>query len=132
MNRVLGRLVLAAAVAMVACSKSPTGPQPGTILVKLQSPNSGADGAILFTLSGPTTVSNVQVGAAGDTLWSTDFSGTTSKVILTGAIASGVLLRVDVPDVNQFDQYLVSVNQVASSSDYSLRDLTNYVAFTSK
>lgn len=132
MNRVLGRLALAAAVAMVACSNSPIGPQPGTLFVKLQSPNSGADGAILFTLSGPTPVTNVQVGAAGDTLWSTDFSGTTTKVVLTGAIASGVILRFDVPDVNQFGQYLVSVNQAASSSDYALRDLTNYVAFASK
>ena len=134
MTRAFGRLVLAATVAagaMLACSKSPTGPQPGTIFVKLQSPNSGADGAIMFTLSGPTTVTNARASAA-DTLWTTDFSNTTTKVVLTGAISSGVILSVDVPDVNQFDQYVVSGNQVASSSEYSLRSLTSSVGFTSK
>jgi len=134
MTRIFSRLLSAAAAAtvvMIACSKSPTGPQPGTLSIKLQSPNSGADGAILFTLSSPVPVTNVQA-SAGDTLWSTDFSGTSTKIVLTGAISSGVILRFDVPDVNQFDQYIVSVNQVASSADYSLRSLTNYVAFSSK
>lgn len=131
MKTVSSKLVLAAAIAMLACSNSPTGPQAGTLSVKLQSPNSGADGAILFTLSGPVAVTNPQA-AAGDTLWTSDFSGTVTKVILTGAIGSGVILRFDVPDVNQYNLYLVTVSQVASSSDYSLRDLTNYVAFVSK
>ncbi|HYK09788.1 MAG TPA: hypothetical protein VEV39_03230 [Gemmatimonadales bacterium] len=134
MTRIFSGLLSAAAAAtvvMIACSKSPTGPQPGTLSIKLQSPNSGADGAILFTLSSPVPVTNVQA-SAGDTLWSTDFSGTSTKIVLTGAISSGVILRFDVPDVNQFDQYIVSVNQVASSADYSLRSLTNYVAFSSK
>jgi hypothetical protein len=132
MKRVSSKLVLAAALAMLACSKdTPTGPQPGTLSVQLQTPNGGADGAILFTLSGPTTVTNVQA-SAGDTLWTSDFSGTTTKVVLTGAIGSGVILRFDVPDVSQYGQYLASISQVASSSDYSLRSLTNYVAFVSK
>ena len=132
MTRISSKLVLAAALALLACSKdSPTGPQPGTLSVQLQTPNSGADAAILFTLSGPTTVTNVRA-SAGDTLWTTDFSATSTKVILTGSIGSGVILRFDVPDINQYGQYLASINQVANSSDYSLRGLTKYVAFVSK
>ena len=132
MKRVSSKLVLAAALAMLACSKdTPTGPQPGTLSVQLQNPNSGFDGAILFTLSGPTTVTNVQA-SNGDTLWTGDFSNTTTKVVLTGSIGSGVILRFDVPDINQYGQYLASNSQVASSSDYSLRSLTNYVAYVSK
>lgn len=125
------KLVMAAMVVVLACSNTPTGPQPGTLSVKLQSPNSGADGAILFVLSGPVAVTNAQAGA-GDTLWTSDFSGTATKVLLTGAIRSGVILHFDVPDVNQYNLYLATVSQVASSSDYSLRDLTSYVAFVSK
>lgn len=131
MTRVSPKLALAALVAMLACSKSPTGPQPGTLSLLLQSPNSGLDGAILLTLTGPNPVANVAAGA-GDTLWSTDFSGNTSKVLLTGNIKSGVILTFGVPDVNASDQYTVSVNQVASSSDYSLRSLVNYVPLVSK
>jgi len=118
-------------VAMLACSKSPTGPQAGTLSIQLQSPNSGLDGAMIFTLTGPNPVTNV-VAAAGDTLWSTDFSGNTSRVLLTGSIRSGVILTFDVPDVNVPDQYNVTINQVASSSDYSLRSLVSYVPFVTK
>ena len=130
MSRALRRVALAAALVAFACSSSPSGPQPGTLLVKLQDPNAG-DGAILFTISGPTPVTNVQAGA-GDTLWTTDFSSTVSHVILTGGIGSGVILKFDVPDVNVSGSYIVAVNQAASSSDYSLRSLTNYVAFVSR
>lgn len=131
MTRISSKLVLAAVAAMLACSQSPTGPQAGTLSVKLQSPNSGADGAILFTLTGPNPVTNVRAGV-GDTLWSTDFSNNTNKVLLTGTIANGVILQFDVPDVNAFASYTVSVNQVASSSDYSLRSLVDYVPLVSK
>lgn len=131
MTRVSSRLALAAVLAMLACSKNPTGPQPGTLSVQLQSPNSGLDGVILFTLTGPNPVTNVVAGA-GDTLWSVDFSGNTSKVLVTGSIKSGVILSFDVPDVNAHDQYGVTINQVASSSDYSLRSLINYVPLVSK
>ena len=131
MTRLSSRLALAAVVAMLACSKSPTGPQAGTLSIQLQSPNSGLDGAMIFTLTGPNPVTNV-VAAAGDTLWSTDFSGNTSRVLLTGSIRSGVILTFDVPDVNVPDQYNVTINQVASSSDYSLRSLVSYVPFVTK
>ncbi|HZH39693.1 MAG TPA: hypothetical protein VFD85_01715 [Gemmatimonadales bacterium] len=131
MTRLSSRLALAAVVAMLACSKSPTAPQAGTLSIQLQSPNSGLDGAMIFTLTGPNPVTNV-VAAAGDTLWSTDFSGNTSRVLLTGSIRSGVILTFDVPDVNVPDQYNVTINQVASSSDYSLRSLVSYVPFVTK
>ena len=131
MTRLSSRLALAAVVAVLACSKSPTAPQAGTLSIQLQSPNSGLDGAMIFTLTGPNPVTNV-VAAAGDTLWSTDFSGNTSRVLLTGSIRSGVILTFDVPDVNVPDQYNVTINQVASSSDYSLRSLVSYVPFVTK
>lgn len=131
MNRRMQAIALAVGVVMWACSHNPTGPQAGTLFVKLQSPNSGADGAILLTLTSPAPVANV-AAAGGDTLWTTDYSTTVSKVLLTGPISSGVILKFDVEDVNLVGEYIVTVNQAASSSDYSLRALTNYVAFASR
>ena len=131
MNRRMRLTALAAAMLVWACSHNPTGPQPGTLSLKLQSPNSGQDGAILFTLTGPDVVTNVRA-VPGDTLWSTDFSSTSSKILLTGAIASGVILQFDVSDVNRAGEYLVTVDQVASSSDYSLRGTGGYVGFATK
>ncbi|HTY07267.1 MAG TPA: hypothetical protein VMC86_12165 [Gemmatimonadales bacterium] len=132
MSRLSRSLLLAAGVIVAGCSADKAmGPQPGTLLVKLQNPNSGGDGAMLLTLSGPTLVTNVAT-VAGDTLWTTDFSGTVSHIVLTGNITSGVVLTFNVPDVNVSAQYLVTVNQAASSSDYSLRALTSYVAFVSR
>src|SRR5690348_10118096 len=94
MRRISSKVVLAAALAMLACSKdTPMGPQPGTLSVQLQTPNSGFDGAMLFTLSGPTTVTNVRA-STGDTLWTTDFSSTTTKVVLTGPVGRSEERRV--------------------------------------
>ena len=119
-------------IAAVACgSDTITSAQPGNIFVKLQSPNSGFDGAILFTLNGPTPPTNVTT-APGDTLWTPSLPGTVNKVIITGPIRSGVILTFGVPDVNQYQEYVVSVGQVASSSDYSLRSIVNYLAYVSK
>jgi len=130
-NRLTRMASLALAALLVSCgSHSPTGPQPGTLQVKLQDPNSG-DGAILLTLSGPTPVTGVAAGA-GDTLWTTDFSSTVSHVLITGNIANGTVLTFHVPDVGQVQQYLATVNQVASGSDYSLRSVASYVVFVSR
>jgi hypothetical protein len=131
MSRRLQGIALAVAMVVWACSHSPTGPQAGTLFIKLQSPNSGADGAILVTLSSPALVTNV-AATGGDTLWTTDYSTTNSRLLLTGPISSGVIAKFDVEDVNLAGEYLVTINQVASSSDYSLRSLSQYVAFVSR
>ena len=131
MSRRLQGIALAVAMVMWACSHNPTGPQPGTLFIKLQSPNSGGDGAILLTLSSPDVVTNV-AATGPDTLWTTDYSTTNSRILLTGSISSGTIVKFDVADVNQASNYLVTVNQAASSSDYSLRSLSQYVAFVSK
>jgi hypothetical protein len=108
-----------------ACANQATGPQPGTLSVKLQNPNDGADGAIVLTLTGPVAPSNV-VAAPGDTLWGGPFTGTTNKIVLTGNIRTGAILTFSVPDVKATTQWVVGVNQVAASSGYALRALSNY------
>jgi hypothetical protein len=116
-------LALAAIGVAVACSSQ--SPEPGTLSVRLQDPNAALDGAILFTLTGP-SVPTSPAGVAGDTLWGGPFSGTTNKFVLTGTIQSGVVLTFGVPDVNAANQYAATMNQVAASGDYSLRSLSSY------
>lgn len=123
--------VLALGFAGFACSHTPTGPQPGTLSLMLNNPNSGNDGAILVTLSGPTTITNAVV-QAGDTLWTTDFSSTTVRVLVTGNVRTGALLRFDVPDVNAYQSYTVTVNQAVRSVDYSEESLSQYTGYVQK
>jgi hypothetical protein len=131
MNRV-GRLVAAAAICVgAACGDHPAGPVPGTLSVRLQNPNDGLDGAILFTLTGPTPPANPSA-AAGDTLWGGPFTGPTNQFVLTGNIRTGVMLTFQVPDVNAASGYAVGVSQAAASSNDGLRDLTGYTVTVTK
>lgn len=123
--------VLALGFAGFACSHAPTGPQPGTLSLMLNNPNSGNDGAILVTLSGPTTITNAVV-QAGDTLWTTDFSSGVVRVLVTGNIRTGALLRFDVPDVNAYQSYGVTVNQAVRSVDYVEESLSQYTGYVQK
>lgn len=118
------RLVLGAML-VAACTSEPTGPQPGTLSVKLQDPNAG-DGALLFTLSGPASPTNV-VAASGDTVWDGPFTGTTSSLVVTGSIGTGVILTFDVPDVSVVSRYKAVATQAAADSGYSLRSLAGYL-----
>jgi hypothetical protein len=111
---------------LVACTNAPTGPQPGTLKVTLQDPNAGTDGALLLTLSGPGSPTNV-AGAPGDTVWGGPFTGTTIQLVITGQLANGVILTFDVPDVSVVSQYKAIASQAASTSDYSLRSLAGYL-----
>ena len=124
-------IALACIGTAAACANQATGPQPGTLSVRLQNPNDGADGAIYLTLTGPVAPTNV-AATAGDTLWGGPFTGTTNKIVLTGNIRSGVVLTFGVPDVNAYTQWVVGVNQVAASSGYALRALSNYALGVTK
>jgi hypothetical protein len=117
--------------AFPACEQQPTAPQPGTLSVRLQNPNDGLDGAIMLTLSGPAAVSSV-AAASGDTLWGGPYTSTSSRMVITGAVRSGVILTFSVPDVNAATQYTATVNQAAGSSDYTLRSVTSYTLTITK
>jgi len=126
---------LAAAIAgalIGGCIEQPTGPQAGSLSVKLASPNGGLDGAILFSVSGPTPPTGTPTTATGDTLWGGPFSGTANMYVMTGNIRPGVLLTFSVPDVSVANQYTATITQVAASSNYALRPLTGYSLSISK
>jgi hypothetical protein len=118
-------LALAAAVGawlFSGCSSEPAGPTEGTFTVTLASPNSD-DGAVLFTLAGGPVDS---VAALGHSVYSARLDDNTVRVIVVGALASGPLVRIRIPDHRQISAYSVVVNQVAARTSYQQRDPSAY------
>lgn len=77
-------------------------------------------GAILFTISGGPVE---QVTAENSELvsFASPAPGTT-RVVVTGDLGTGTLLRVRVPDLSQAGNYTVRVDQVADRITFSLID----------
>ena len=116
--------VLVAAVVGTACGGGdggPVKPVAGELVVRLTSPNA-TDGALIVRVVGPVTA----VTPVGAYAISQVTQGTITRVIVTGDIVSGDLLRVKVPDVNQVLSYLANVEQAASRIDYALFSVSNY------
>lgn len=120
------RMIATAVAALVlACTGDSTGPVAGTLKVDLTTPNSGLDGAAIVVLAGP--VAPIAVSpAAGLTVWGGPVTAALAKIALTGTLSTGTILILEVEDVNKVKQYSATLQQVASSSDYSLRSLTGY------
>jgi hypothetical protein len=77
-------------------------------------------GAILFTISGGPVE---QVRAENSELVSFASPGPgTTRVVVTGDLGTGTLLRVRVPDLSQAGNYAVRVDQVADRITFSLMD----------
>ena len=99
----------------------PTKPVAGELMVRLTSPNA-TDGALIVRVVGPVS----SVTPVGTYTVSTAIQGNITRVIVTGNIVSGDLLRVKVPDVNQVLSYSANVEQAASRVDYALLSVSNY------
>lgn len=81
-------------------------------------------GAILLTVAGGpvekvSAVGGQQVGFA------TPYAGTT-RVVISGTIATGDILRLRVPDVSASTHYTVRVDQVADKTSFALIDASAY------
>jgi len=99
-------------------------PVPGTVRVVLTAPNTG-DGAILFLVSGSETPSAATVpGGSGLRVFGPPTLGTTTRFIVTGPLAAGTILNLDVPDVN--GTYTATVLEVAQPGTFALRALSGY------
>jgi hypothetical protein len=109
----------------LSCGGDPSGPQPGTLLVRLTTPNSGADSAIVLTITGPAALTSAAAGP-GLRLFPQPLGGTTTRFALTGQLnANATLLTIGVPDVGQVSQYSGSIQGVARPN-YQLRPLAGY------
>ncbi len=112
----LRRMCAGLTVALVlACDGNGTGPTPGSLTVSFTTPNSGADGAVMLRLTAPAVPAAVSAGA-GLTLWGGPVTGTTATIALTGTLATGPILTLQVPDTRQVGQYSVTLLQVAATA----------------
>jgi hypothetical protein len=100
-----------------------TGPVAGVLNVVLDTPNSGTDGAILLTVTGPAPLTS-GVPGAGLRLFSQGL-GTTTRFAVTGTLTGGTILRIGVPDIRQALSYTATVEQVAAAN-YQLRATADY------
>jgi hypothetical protein len=122
MKRILGMATLAlVALAGVRCGDG-NGPVAGNLSVKLTTPNSGADSAIAFTVTGPAALTHVTAGA-GLRVFAQPLGGVSTKFALTGQLAqNAVILTIGVANVNAVGQYSATIEGVARAN-YQLRAL---------
>jgi hypothetical protein len=105
----------------VSCGGDP-GPQPGNLLVRLTTPNSGLDSAIVFTINGPGPLTGATAGT-GLRLFQQPLGGNATRFALTGRLlANATILTIGVNDVGLVSQYSGTIQGVAQPS-YQLRTL---------
>lgn len=127
MTRLAGWLVVAVALAGVSGCSSGNGPVAGVLRVSLTTPNSGVDGAILLTVTGPQVLTSVapEVGVGGALRVFAQPLSTTTKIAVTGPLASGAMISIGVADVRQSAQYNATIQAVAAD-DFQLRSRAGY------
>jgi len=122
--RVFLAVVILAAAA--ACGGEPAGPKPtpGDLTVVLASPGS-SDGAVLLLVTGGPVESVASVGSYQ--VASAVVATNTRRVVVTGNIGAGDLIKLRVPDVNS-TSYLIQIEQVADRNTYALLEASAYTA----
>lgn len=124
MKRVATCLLLALTLAGAgSCGDNGTGPVAGELTVSLRTPNPGADGALLFTVTGPDVLTSATV-PPGLRLFGQPL-GAVTRFAVTGTLTNGAVLTIGVPNLSQAVQYTASVQNVATP-DFQLRSLSGY------
>ncbi|HKC41161.1 MAG TPA: hypothetical protein VKC15_16590 [Gemmatimonadales bacterium] len=119
---VMAALAILVGVGLSCGGKDGTGPVAGDLKVQLTSPNSGADSAIVFTITSPAPLTSATPGA-GLRLFAQPLGGTATRFVLVGRLfTSTTILTIGVADVNAVGQYSGSIGGVAQPN-YALRAL---------
>ncbi|MBX3147247.1 MAG: hypothetical protein KF785_10805 [Gemmatimonadales bacterium] len=124
-----GWLGLAAAALLLAgCGDSTppvTPPTPGTLTVSYQG-TGASDGAMLLVVTGAVTsvepVGGYRVASAPIS------GGAETRIVVTGDLVPGDLVRLAVPDISKADDYAANVEAVAHRATYALQDPLTYTA----
>jgi len=124
MKRLLGAALLAGLIAVgLSCGGDSTRVSgPGELKVRLTSPNSGLDSAIVFTISGPAALTSAVAGP-GLRLFQQPFGGTSTRFALIGQLTTGAtILTIGIKDLGELSQYSGTITGVAMPN-YTLRIL---------
>lgn len=114
-------VVLAALAA--GCGKE-TEPTAGTLMISLVTPNVD-DGALRLTVYG----GRIGVITAADPAYRLFIArpdSSSAHIIVTGPVAAGPLLRIDVPDAGLVSSYGATVQEAAARTTFESRVLTGY------
>lgn len=130
MRRVPASLVAAFLLAAAGSCSSSTGPVAGVLTVSLATPNAGADGAILLTITGPSPLTSAS--AAGGVRLFSEALADMNHFALTGPLPNGPLLTIGVADVNRVAQYVARIQDVAGNDDQLRPSLAGYSLSISK
>lgn len=124
MKRLFGAALLTGLVAVgLSCGGDATKVSgPGVLNVRLTSPNSGLDSAIVLTITGPAPLTSAAPGT-GLRLFQQPLGGTTTRFALIGQLTTGAtILTVGVQDIGELSQYAGTISGVATPN-YTLRIL---------
>jgi len=124
MKRLFSMALLAGVLAVgLSCGgKDMTVSGPGDLKVRLVSPNSGLDSAIVFTITGPAALTSATPGT-GLRLFQQTLGGTSTRFALIGQLNNGAtILTIGVQDLGALSQYTGAITGVATPS-YALRIL---------
>ena len=124
MKRLLGAALLAGLIAVgLSCGGDSTRVSgPGELKVRLTSPNSGLDSAIVFTITGPAALTSAVPGA-GLRLFQQPLGGTSTRFALIGQLTAGAtILTIGIQDLGELSQYNGTITGVAMPN-YTLRIL---------
>jgi hypothetical protein len=122
------QVVIAALALGAGCKKEPAGPEAGVLTVSFSSPTD-TDGALLLLVTGPVT--SIQV-LGGYQMSQAPAGGNATRVVLTGALISGDILKLSVPDVSTASSYTVAVEAAADRNTFALTDENQYTATVRK
>ena len=108
------------------------GPDAGNLTVRLVSPNSGADSAIIVTITGPAALTAATPGA-GLRLFQQPLGNATTRFALVGQLnTNATILTIGVPNTGVVSQYSGTVDVVALPN-YQLRSsLSGYALAISR
>jgi len=123
MKRFAGWLLVGLALGGAGSCSESSGPVAGVLTVSLATPTGGANGAILFSVSGPQALTSV-TAAPGLRVFAQPLS-TLTRVAVTGTLTSGAVVTIGVADTRNVAQYAATVQAVAAP-DFQLRSLTGY------
>lgn len=119
----LGAMALLLLAGACKDSKPPVGPTAGNVTVSYQGTGS-SDGAILLVVTG--AVTSVEA-LGGYRVASAPISGgAETRIVITGDLVPGDLVRLAIPDVSKATDYEAHVEAVAHRTSYALQDPLTY------
>lgn len=126
MKRLLGLALLCTLMIVgLSCVEDITSVGPGILKVKLISPHSGLDSAIVLTITGPAPLTSADPGS-GLRLFQQPLGGDTTRFVLTGLLINNqTILTIGVPEAGVVGQYAGTVDAVAQPN-FQVRALSGY------